>query len=76
LAASVATLQAGSRETERRRRQRSSATATRQPPSTGSRLSAFAIAARQPGDGGSVLHAELRLGDAVVMLSTPDVHVA
>lgn len=32
----------------------------------------FSLATRQPGDHGSVPHAELRLGDAVVMLATAD----
>jgi uncharacterized glyoxalase superfamily protein PhnB len=44
----------------------------RRSPSTGSRRSAFQVVARQPGDDGSILHAELRLGDAVVMLATDD----
>jgi len=32
----------------------------------------FQVVARQPGDDGSILHAELRLGGAVVMLATDD----
>jgi uncharacterized glyoxalase superfamily protein PhnB len=32
----------------------------------------FQVVARQPGDDGSVVHAELRLGGAVVMLATND----
>jgi uncharacterized glyoxalase superfamily protein PhnB len=32
----------------------------------------FQVVARQPGDNGSILHAELRLGGAVVMLATDD----
>jgi uncharacterized glyoxalase superfamily protein PhnB len=32
----------------------------------------FATVARQDGDGGAVAHAELTLGDAVVMLATAD----
>jgi uncharacterized glyoxalase superfamily protein PhnB len=36
----------------------------------------FELTARQPGDGGTVLHAELRLSDAVVMLATADADYA
>ena len=32
----------------------------------------FRVATRQPGDDGTLLHAELRLGDAVVMLASAD----
>jgi uncharacterized glyoxalase superfamily protein PhnB len=32
----------------------------------------FRVVTREPGDGGTVLHAELRRGDAVVMLATAD----
>jgi uncharacterized glyoxalase superfamily protein PhnB len=32
----------------------------------------FRVVSRQPADDGSILHAELRLGDAVVMLATAD----
>jgi hypothetical protein len=49
-----------------------SATETPRPQWIGSKRSAFRVVTRQPGRDGTVLHAELSVGDAVVMLACAD----